>query len=84
MPSQDQISEAGNACPICQEELSSPVALRVCKVETLDSWLMQRNFVTNKASISSMIVSKQGTALLLKKYELASSSIRLSTRASCG
>lgn len=31
MPSQDQISEAGNACPICQEELSSPVALRVCK-----------------------------------------------------
>ena len=31
-PSPAQISEAGNACPICQEELSNPVALRTCKV----------------------------------------------------
>eukprot|EP00794_Sanderia_malayensis_P013764 gene13764-15205_t len=30
-PSVEQISETGNACPICQEELSCPVALRTCK-----------------------------------------------------
>ena len=32
MPSQSQILEAGNSCPICQEELANPVALRMCKV----------------------------------------------------
>ncbi|XP_065055546.1 E3 ubiquitin-protein ligase RNFT2-like [Rhopilema esculentum] len=31
MPSQSQILEAGNSCPICQEELANPVALRICK-----------------------------------------------------
>jgi len=30
-PSQTQIAEAGNSCPICQEELTNPVALRICK-----------------------------------------------------
>jgi len=31
-PSKEEIVEAGNSCPICQEELKEPIMLRSCKV----------------------------------------------------
>ena len=31
-PSKDEIIEAGNSCPICQEEIKDPIKLRACKV----------------------------------------------------
>lgn len=31
-PSKEEIVEAGNSCPICQEELKDPIMLRACKV----------------------------------------------------
>ncbi|EDO39418.1 predicted protein [Nematostella vectensis] len=31
VPSKEQIMEAGNSCPICQEELAEPIMLRTCK-----------------------------------------------------
>ncbi|XP_029191614.1 E3 ubiquitin-protein ligase RNFT1-like [Acropora muricata] len=30
-PSKQEIAEAGNSCPICQEELKDPIMLRACK-----------------------------------------------------
>ncbi|XP_068750112.1 E3 ubiquitin-protein ligase RNFT1-like [Montipora capricornis] len=30
-PSKEDIAEAGNSCPICQEELKEPIMLRTCK-----------------------------------------------------
>ena len=31
-PSKEEIVEAGNSCPICQEDLKDPIKLRACKV----------------------------------------------------
>ena len=31
-PDKEEILEAGNSCPICQEELKDPIMLRACKV----------------------------------------------------
>ena len=46
-PSKEETVEAGNSCPICQEELKDPIKLRACKVLYYwHQWLTVNSFAT--------------------------------------
>ena len=46
-PSKEETVEAGNSCPICQEELKDPIKLRACKVLYYwHQWLTINPFAT--------------------------------------
>ena len=46
-PSKEETVEAGNSCPICQEELKDPIKLRACKVLYYwHQWLTVNSFTT--------------------------------------
>ena len=42
-PSKEEIVEAGNSCPICQEDLKDPIKLRACKVRRW--WRFPQNWL---------------------------------------
>lgn len=75
-PSKEETVEAGNSCPICQEELKDPIKLRACKVLYYwYQWLTVNSFAT---------LLYPGLAIILLQWMRAPCDISHGKKKNCG